>query len=316
MLAILVITVPIYLIIGLGFAAGYAGVFEAQDTRALGKFVVKFALPALLFRALSQPSLIDVFDARYIAAYGGGSLIVLLAVYGYARYARQRDTGYSALVAVGMSFSNSGFVGYPIVLQWLGPIAGVALALCMIVENLVMLPLTLALAESGGAHGDTWHDAIRKSLARILVNPMILAIIAGFAVALSGIALPVAVAKTIDLLANAATACALFVIGGTLVGAGSKATLREATLVAVGKLVLHPLVVFALLYVVAPADPRMRAAAVAYAAAPMLSIYPILAHAYGNERLCAAALLIATLGSFVTVTFVLWALSALIGGIG
>lgn len=45
-----------------------------------------------------------------------------------------------------MSCSNSGFVGYPILLLILTPIAGVVLALNMMVENLV-IPLLFVMAE-------------------------------------------------------------------------------------------------------------------------------------------------------------------------
>ena len=52
----LAITCPIYLVIALGFLAGHFGVFSRPDMRVLGSYVVKFALPALVFTALSQRS--------------------------------------------------------------------------------------------------------------------------------------------------------------------------------------------------------------------------------------------------------------------
>ena len=48
---------------------------------------------------------------------------------------------------MGLCASNSAFVGYPIALQLFGPAASVALALCSLVENLLVMPLSLALAE-------------------------------------------------------------------------------------------------------------------------------------------------------------------------
>jgi hypothetical protein len=38
----------------------------------------------------------------------------------------------------------------------------------------------------------------------------------------------------------------------------------------------------------------------------MLSIYPILAQKYGFEEMCAAALLLATVLSFLTISVALW----------
>jgi predicted permease len=312
MLDILLITVPIYVLMGLGYVAGRSGMLAASEMRALGKFVVNFALPALLFRALSQKPIREIFDGRYLLAYALGSLVVFAGAFALTRYARHKDVPYSSMFAMGASFSNSGFVGYPIVLQWLGPPAGVALALCMIVENLIMMPLALAVAESGGVHGDDWRKAARKSFAMIIRNPMVISIFAGFAVALLGIPLPDWFNKSIGLLANASTAVALFVIGGALVGLEPRGMLGEASAVAFGKLVVHPLVVFGFVLLTAPVDAKMRAAAVAYAAAPMLSIYPILAQKYGYERFCAAALVGATVISIVTVSAILWALSAVL----
>jgi hypothetical protein len=312
-LDILAITGPIYLVIALGFLGGRLGLFSRPEMRALGKFVVNFALPALLFNALSQRPVNEIFDAGYVGAYATASLVILVCGFGVARYARRKDVAYSALFGMGMSFSNSGFVGYPIVLQWLGPPAAIALALCMMVENLLMLPFTLAMAESGGAHGDTWRVALAKSLGRMLMNPMIVAILLGFAIALAGVPLPDWISRAISLFAAASTAVALFVIGGSLVGLEVKGLLGDVAIVAVGKLLLHPLLVFAVLLVVSPIDVKMRAAAVAYASAPMLSIYPILAQKYGHEGFCAAALLATTILSFVTISGILWVMTSVLG---
>lgn len=310
MLNILSITGPIYIVIALGFLAGRYGPFSASDMRVLGKFVVNFALPALLFTALSQRPINDILNVGYLAAYAIGSMTVLLSGLAYARYAQKKSMPASALFGMGMAFSNSGFVGYPIVLQVLGPPAAVALAMCMIVENVFLLPLTLALAEMGGNDGVHWHRVLLQTLAGLLKNPIILAIFAGFGVALLHIPLSEPLTRTVNMLALASTALALFVIGGSLVGLKPQGMMGDVATVALGKLLLHPLVVFAVLWAFPPIDPTLRMAAIIYASMPMLSIYPILAQRYHEEGFCAAALLLATLLSFMTVSAMLWVLSA------
>jgi predicted permease len=64
-----------------------------------------------------------------------------------------------------------------------------------------------------------------------------------------------------------------------------------------------------MMWLLPPDDPELRAAAVIFAATPMLSIYPILAQKYGFEEMCAAALLLATVLSFGTISLVLWIIS-------
>jgi hypothetical protein len=311
MLSILTITVPIYLMIGIGYVAVRRGLFGGVEMRVLGKFVLNFALPALVFQALAQHPVAEILNAPFAAAYAGGSIAVLLGAFALARYGRGKPMPDAALIGMGSAFPNSGFIGYPIVLQWLGPPAAVALALCMLIENVLLLPLSLALAESDGA--SSWQAELAESMRRLAANPLILAIVAGFGVAVTGVVLPEPVSRTIGMLASASAAVALFVIGGTLVGLRVGGMLGDVALVAVGKLAVHPLAVLALLLVLPPIDPRLGAAAVAYASMPMLSIYPILAQKYGLQGFCAAALLVTTLASFATISATLWMLTAVLG---
>src|SRR6478736_2707580 len=176
---ILAITVPIYIVMGIGYFAGRAGLFSAPDMRVLGKFVVKFALPALLFTALSQRPIADILNGGYLAAYAGGALAVFGGIAAFARLVRRKSVPHSVLIALGSSFSNSGFVGYPIALQLLGPPAAVALAMCMIVENVLMFPLALVLAEMGNDQQLRWQKVLSRSLGGLVRNPMIIAIFAG-----------------------------------------------------------------------------------------------------------------------------------------
>jgi predicted permease len=80
-----------------------------------------------------------------------------------AHWVLKKPIDVSAISAMGMSCGNSGYIGYPLALLVLGPIAGVALALNMLVENLLMIPLTLALAEISFGKGPavlaspSWH---------------------------------------------------------------------------------------------------------------------------------------------------------------
>ena len=57
-----------------------------------------------------------------------------------------------------------------------------------------------------------------------------------------------------------------------------------------------------------PDEQMLRAAAIALAAMPMLSIYPVLAQKYRHEGFTAAALMVTTLSSFFTLSALLWLL--------
>lgn len=306
MLDILAVTGPIFLLIALGFVAVRLEAVAKSGIQALGAFVINLALPALLFRTLAARPFTEVLDMGFLLAYALASLGILAAGIAYGAVLRGRDLPTGTLIGVGMAFSNSGFIGYPILLQLLGPTAGVALALAMTVENLVLLPLFLALAESGQAGGRTPARILGETLLRLLKSPLILAILAGAACGALGLVLSAPLARAVDLLANASSAVALFVIGGTLVGLRLKGMVTDVAAIAFGKLLLHPLAMLAALLLLPPFDPKLQLAALTLAAVPMLSIYPILGHRYGQGPLCAAALLATTAASFVTISGILW----------
>jgi hypothetical protein len=115
----------------------------------------------------------------------------------------------------------------------------------------------------------------------------------------------------VTVFAQASGALSLFVIGGTLVGLPMRGMVPSVLPIAIAKLVGHPLAVLlaatALSWLgMAPLDPALLAAGVLMAAVPMLGIYPILSQSYGLAERSAAALLVTTASSFLTLTAGLW----------
>jgi malonate transporter len=313
MLNILTITGPIYLSIALGFVATRRGLFSKVDGQVLGRFVLNFALPAMLFNTLSQRNFAEVMNPNYLLAYGVGSMLSFAIGFGVWRVWRKKPLTQSGMVAMGVSCSNSGYVGYPILLQFLGPAAGLGLALTVMVENLLTIPLALAIAESGESEHMSWQHTVLQSLKRMVKLPMMQAILLGFVFSMLGIHLPEVLSKTVNLFAASTAAIALFVNGGSLVGMRVMGMIQEVRWIALGKLVIHPLSVGLMLMLVGPIDPSLKISAVLLAGMPMLGIYPLLAQRHGQEGFCAAALLITTVTSFFTISLILWAMGELPG---
>jgi predicted permease len=309
MLSILAITGPIYLAIALGYLTTRWGVFERGDMRVFGKFTLNLALPALLFNALSQRSVAEILNGQYLLAYALSTLVLMGAALVWARKVKHHSLSYSSMMVMGMTCPNSGFVGFPVILLTLGPVAGVALALNMVVENLLLIPLLLAVADSDGGARWQWRKALQQTLIGLMKNPMIIGIVAGFVCAASGVHVPTPVSRTVTLFAQASGALSLFVIGGSLVGLQVQGLKGPVVQIAVGKLLLHPWVMLVTLWWVVPVqDPALRAAALITAALPMMGIYTILSQRHGHEAVSAAALLVTTVCSFFSLSGLLWVL--------
>lgn len=307
MLAIFSITLPIFVLIGTGVIAGRFLSLERKDLRGLSHFVWYFALPALILRAFVLHPISDFLHLDYLLLYLTASLLAFGISLSVARFARGKSLTESALMALGSSSGNSGFVGFPVASLVVGPLAPIGLALNMIVENLIILPTGMVLAEDGQRGGAGALRALRGSLVSLIRNPLIISLFVGAAISASGFDFKdLALFHAIDMLANASGAVALFIVGATLVATNAGASLLpDAAQVSVGKLVLHPLCALAVSFLMPGLDPEIRKMAIVYAASPMLTVYPIIGQRFGYQEMSSAALLMATTASFFTISIML-----------
>ncbi len=315
MYGVLSVTAPVYLLIAAGFLSTRLGLFERADMRVFGKYTINLALPALLFNALSQRQPGEVLNPLFIAAYLGGSLLVMVAGVLWARRVAGKGMSLSAIIGMGMACPNSGFIGFPLVAQVFGPsTGGVALALAMVVENFFLIPIALAIADSDPGEGAQasrfarWRAAMLQSLRTVVRNPMIHGLVLGFLFSVLGWPPPEPLSRAVGLLAASCSAIALFVIGGSLVGQAIRGVWRDVSLILVGKLLLHPLAVLLLVMLLPPMPRELQVAVVMLAAVPQMGIYPILAQRFGHDGLAASAQLASTVVSFFTLTALLWVL--------
>jgi malonate transporter and related proteins len=300
--SIAAVLAPVFALIALGFLAVRSGYMTAADIGALGRFVIGLALPALIFVAVAGAPLGETLVPRFLLAYGTAALLAF--GFGFWR-ARGAGDEAPALQALGMSLSNSGYVGLPVALMVLGDGAVRVLAHAMIVENMVILPLALALAEWQRRVGGGVAASLRAVAAELVRNPILIGLAAGLAVGGTGLALPEVAERTVRLLAGVAAPVALFTVGGMIASVPVARPTRAVAWVVGGKLVLHPIVVLGALILWAPPDPLLVAGGILFASAPMLGIYPILGQRYGAEALTATALVVATAASVVTLTVVI-----------
>jgi len=308
MFDILAITAPIYIAIVLGYGLTRWGVFQKSDMRGFGTFVIKVSLPAMLFNALSSTHVKDIFQPAYLAAYALASLATVGLALAWSMKVKKESFSQSSCYAMGMSCPNSGFVGYPVVLLSLGSIAGVVLALNMIVELFLIIPILMAWADAQQGQNSA-VQVLLQTLRGMLKNTLLWGIVLGFLFSWFEIQLPQSLNRTVTLFSQASGALSLFVIGGSLVGLSVKGMGPRVSQIAVGKLILHPLMMVGVLMWVLPiTEPLLRAAAVLSCAMPMFGIYPILTQKHGHDGLSAAALLVTTMASFFSLNGLLWLL--------
>ncbi|MBV7433829.1 AEC family transporter [Cardiobacteriaceae bacterium TAE3-ERU3] len=303
MLDVIGVTAPVYLLIALGYISVRLGWVTPENIQSLGVYVVKFALPGLVFHAISSRSIDELNSMTYVFAYAIGSLLAYGVSFVIAYYMRGQTYVASALNGFGSSFSNTGFIGYPILAMIIGPTAGVYLAYNVMIENMIMVPLFLIMAESATQKGNLMEKLARIGV-ELFKKPIILGMLAGVAFVISGSSPPKIIGTISGMLSDTAAPLALFYIGGILYGLRIRGSIPDIIQISIGTLFVHPLLVY-LMLVICGAPEEMRFAGVLLAAVPVGSMLPLLGQYFGHQRRCAAVLMIATTLSFFTISLLL-----------
>ncbi len=304
---ILAITFPIYAAIAIGYVVVRKGWLPASGLGVLGLYVLNIALPALLFNAVATRDISEVFHPGYLLVFLIGGLLTLAVSYIWFSLTAG-SSPRRAVAAFGSASPNSGFVGYPVMLLAFPDLAGVILALNFLAEAIILIPVGLVLMDlSKEDHSAPLLRRIGRIFWGVLTRPMVLGLLLGLAVSLLQIPVPDPVTRLVQMLAASASALALVVIGGSLVGLPLKGNRGIATQIAAGKLLLHPALVAATAavlmgagVVVLPAE--LHVAVILSAAMPIIGIYPVLAQEHGQQGIAALALLGATALSFITLS--------------
>jgi len=294
------LTAPIFILIGLGYITVKTGWFAKANSRGLSWFVGNIGVPAAIFNALISRPFIEVFRADYLVIYGAASLFAFCCLFFTAKF-RGKNLTEATFYGVGASMSNSIMIGYPLAIQIFGEAAIIPFALTLIVENLLMLPLALALAVSGQSQTSSFFKAFLQSLPQLVKNPILIAIVLGIVAGSIGFELPSVLNKVSGMLASTVAAVALFAVGTALVGVKLKGMMTDISLIMVGKLLIHPLAVIVMISLMPPMPETYQAIAVLIASAPMFTIYAVLGERFSLGEFCSAALVPTTIASFITI---------------
>lgn len=295
MLDVLQVTFPFFALVLCGYLAARRGFLPLEAIPGLNGFVLFFALPCMLFRFGSSTPIAQLLDATVFLSYLLCALVMvaLSVVVSLNERIRWKDAALGALVG---AFPNTGFMGVPLLVALLGAAAAGPAIVTITVDMVITTSLCLALSEMDAAGEQGAAVAARKALLGVLKNPLPWAIIAGGVFSWQDLELAAPVAKTVGLLADAASPVALFTIGAVLARSQMLAherphgplRARDYLPVAVLKLVVHPLLVFgvasAVVWLGGRIDPQALVVITLVAALPSASNVSLLAERVGADN--------------------------------
>ena len=312
MLQIFFKLLPFFALIGCGYLAVRSGFLSTQANDHITKFVFYFALPAMLFEFSSRLPIQDIFDPAAALAYLCASLGVYLLVMTVARF-RGNTVAEASIEAQCSVIGNAGFLAIPILINLFGERAATPVLLALSVDLIFFGSLIVAVI-TGSREGRVSPLLLFTVLSGMFRNPMLMGIFTGLAWSVLDLPVPGPMHEFVSVLGAAATPCALFVIGGSLV-AKSTERLSVALWLSFAKLVLHPLAVAVSMLVVFSVDPFTAGVVIGVAAMPVAgNIYLLASHYRVAPQRASTAIFISTLISILTLTVALTMISKLTTG--
>lgn len=290
---------PIFLLAGLGALLARLPWLRSKWQPGLVELTAKVLIPALLFTSTYRTGLPPSVSLQLLSSF----YLPLVALFLLVAYGARRGEG-GAGAALAATYSNTVFVGLPVLVQTLGrgslqfayPVIAFHSLVCF-----TLYYLTSASATAGGRR-------LLQAAVNASTNPIVVSLLLGLALNVAGLALPLALMQALDMLAKAALPCALLALGASLASLRARRWVAALAVVAT-KLVALPLSVLAL-SVYAFGVPREAAAVLVILASCPVGVnaaYVIAADGKDTE-LVNSSILLSSLACAATIPLWLWLL--------
>jgi predicted permease len=301
------ITLSIFALIGIGYAAARTGLLQEKVGSALAEFVFIIPIPVLLFRTLANADFAGAAPWALWTAYFSGVAVTWALSHLLIRRLFGRDARSGVVAGVSASFANTVLIAIPLVQTVVGDQGMVALLVILSVHLPVMMLASLLLYEwalrADGIHTGALDaaDILKRFVGGLARNPIVIGILAGGLWRLSGLPLTGVLGRIVDSLAQVAGPLALFAAGMGLARYGIARNVPQSLVITALKLVVMPAVVLGM-GLLLELPPVFLVAAVVTAACPTgVNAYLIATRFGTGQAVSSNAMTISTaLGAFTT----------------
>lgn len=292
-------TMPVFLVIVLGYILKQLGLFTDEFCRVGNKYVFLVALPVLLFRDIAQTNLYTDFKLSFVLYCAGVTTVVFLGVWFLAAHIL-KDKRLVGAFAQASVRSSAAILGIAFVENMYG---NAGLAPLMIVSAVPLFNIysviILTFSADGGQHGT---EAIRKACINVLKNPIIIGIVLGLPFSLLRIDIPTIPLKMIESVGATATPLALLVVGAGFEGTKALAKIKPTLWATAIKLVILPAVFLPLAIALEFHDAELVAALIMLGSPTTVSCYVMATNMRNDGELSTSIIVLTTLLSSITLT--------------
>ena len=236
---------PLFILVFVGYGLMRFFKWPKSMSDNMIRFVFSVALPAMLFRLMSDFSKLPPVDARLLLAFFGGCLIVFIMGRLVAWKLFGLDGVAQSVFALGGVFSNNVMLGLPLAKVALGEASVPSVALVLVFNALILWTLVTVSVE-WARHGNFSVRGFAQTTRAVLTNPIVAAILSGALFGITGLPIPALIDAPLAMLGQPAPPLALVALGMGLAEYGVREGWRISLAISAMKLLVQPLVVWLL----------------------------------------------------------------------
>lgn len=303
-------TIPIFLIIVVGWLLKQRGMFNENFVSVINKYVFRVALPVLLFRDIAGSPITDVMEPKFCAFCLIGTALMFIGVWIFAgifikdktmvgAFTQGAARGSTAVLGIAFAeniFGNSGMTPLMIV--------------CAVPLYNIFSVLILTVCANDEKEKDL-KSTIRKALIGIATNPIIWGIVIALPFSFFNITLPPIATKSVQYIAQTATPMALLAVGAGFEGSKAISKIKPTALATAIKLFILPAIYLPLAAKMGFTGTALVAILIMVGSPTTVTCYIMAKNMNNDDILSASIIVMATLLSSVSLTFWIFMLRAM-----
>lgn len=301
-------TIPVFLVILLGWLLMRWGILNEGFASAGNKYVFKCALPVSLFESIATMDLYTDFDWRFCVFCALGTVVMFLGVWaGTALFLR--DKTMVGAFAQAAARSSAAILGVAFAVNIYGDSGMVPMMIVAAVPLFnIFAVLILSFSPQTDDNGSLLPppkdgaEKVKRALFNVLTNPIIIGIVAGIPFSLLRLQLPALVLKTVDMVGGTASPVALLVVGASFSTGEALKKWKPAAVATIIKLFLLPAIYLPLAALLGFHGSEMVAILIMVGSPTTVACYVMAKNMHNDGVLTSNVVVLATLFSSVSLT--------------
>lgn len=306
-------TVPVFLVIVIGYLLNRGKMFNEGFIAAANKFTFRVCLPVMIFIDMANSNITGDFDAKLVGFSAAITTIMFALIWIGAKLFIKDKSIIGAFVQASYR-SSVAVMGFAFMMNIYGNIGMMPMIIIGCVPLYNIYAVTVLTFEAPDAQNDPdKKNKIKKAIIGIIKNPIIIGIVIGCLGSLIHIMdyLPVMATKTLDNLRVMATPLSLIVIGASFEGKAAIAKIKPTIVSCVIKLIVLPVVFISAAILLGFRNEALLALVIMLGSPTTPSCY-IMAKNMNNDGVLTSSVIAATtLVSSVTLTFFIFLMKAM-----